>query len=127
MNLKEYIGWVLNWKIDGQKIISDCFEKAKKSLDEKENIYLRTNNIQWTTNDWFLKWAPIAIKDNIMQKGEISTCWSKILQDYVATYSATCIENLEKNGWVVIWSFITWSHSKFIHICFSYYNSSIFF
>lgn len=118
MNLKEYIGWVLNWKIDGQKIISDYFEKAKKSLDEKENVYLRINNSEWRiNNDGNLKWAAIAIKDNIMQKWEFSTCGSKMLENYVAPYSATCIENLEKNWWIVIWKtnmdeFAMWSSNE---------------
>ena len=118
MNLKEYIDWVLNWKIDSQKIISDYFEKAKKSLDEKENVYLRINNSEWKINDdGNLKWAAIAIKDNIMQKWEISTCGSKMLENYVAPYSATCIENLEKNWWIVIWKtnmdeFAMWSSNE---------------
>jgi len=117
MNLKEYIDWVLNWKIDVQKIVSDYFEKAKKSLDEKENVYLRINNSEWKINDGSLKWAVIAIKDNIMQKWEISTCGSKMLENYVAPYSATCIENLEKNWWIVIWKtnmdeFAMWSSNE---------------
>ena len=118
MNLKEYIDWVVNWKIDSQKIVSEYFEKAKKSLDEKENVYLRINNEEpKIKNDGILKWALIAIKDNIMQKWEISTCGSKMLEDYVAPYTATCIENLEKNGWVVIWKtnmdeFAMWSSNE---------------
>jgi aspartyl-tRNA(Asn)/glutamyl-tRNA(Gln) amidotransferase subunit A len=87
-------------------------------LDEKENVYLRINNSEWTiSDDGALKWAPIAIKDNIMQKWEISTCGSKMLEDYVAPYTATCIENLEKNGGVVIWKtnmdeFAMWSSNE---------------
>ena len=103
MNLKNYIEWIDNKTINQENIFSEYIKKATNSIENKENIYLRINHTQWTTSDWILKWAPIAIKDNIMQKGEISTCWSKILSDYVAPYSATCIENLEKNGWVVIW------------------------
>ena len=51
MNLKEYIDWVLNKKIDGQKIASEYFEKAKKSISEKENIYLRINNEELRINN----------------------------------------------------------------------------
>jgi len=78
---------------------------------------LRINNSEWKINDGSLKWAAIAIKDNIMQKWEISTCGSKMLENYVAPYSATCIENLEKNWWVVIWKtnmdeFAMWSSNE---------------
>ena len=118
MNLKQYIDWVLNWQIDRQEVVSLYFEKAQKSLDEKENVYLRINNSEWIiNNDGNLKWAAIAIKDNIMQKWEISTCGSKMLEDYVAPYTATCIQNLEKNGGVVIWKtnmdeFAMWSSNE---------------
>ena len=104
MNLKNYIEWINNKTINQETIFSKYLEKATNSITNKENIYLRINNSGWRIdNDEVLKWAPIAIKDNIMQKWEISTCWSKILSDYIAPYSATCIENLEKNWWVVIW------------------------
>ena len=104
MNLKEYIDWVNSWKVNAENVCTEYFQKAKDSIDKNENVYLRINNEKWIiNNDGILKWAPIAIKDNIMQQWEISTCWSKMLQDYVAPYTATCIQNLEKNWWIVIW------------------------
>ena len=39
--------------------------------------------------------APIGIKDIIMTKGEVTTCGSKMLENYVPEYSATCFLNLE--------------------------------
>jgi len=39
--------------------------------------------------------VPIAVKDNILIKGEKCTCSSKILQNYKAPYSATVIEKLK--------------------------------
>jgi len=38
--------------------------------------------------------APIGIKDNIMLEGEITSCGSKMLEHYVAPYTATCVEKL---------------------------------
>lgn len=115
MDLKKYME---DSTLNRNSIIQEYFQKAKKSLDEKENVYLRINNSEWKiNNDGNLKWAAIAIKDNIMQKWEISTCGSKMLEDYVAPYTATCIENLEKNGGVVIWKtnmdeFAMWSSNE---------------
>jgi aspartyl-tRNA(Asn)/glutamyl-tRNA(Gln) amidotransferase subunit A len=45
-----------------------------------------------------LKAAPIGIKDNIMLKGEITSCGSKMLEHYVAPYTATCVSKLIEAG-----------------------------
>lgn len=45
---------------------------------------------------------PFAIKDNILIKGRIVSAASKMLQNYHATYDATVIEKLKKEGVVFI-------------------------
>jgi len=45
--------------------------------------------------------APIAVKDNIMMAGERCTCGSRILEHYVAPYSATAVQLLLAAGAVV--------------------------
>jgi aspartyl-tRNA(Asn)/glutamyl-tRNA(Gln) amidotransferase subunit A len=45
---------------------------------------------------------PFAIKDNILIKGRIASSASKILENYHATYDATVIEKLKKEGVVFI-------------------------
>lgn len=46
--------------------------------------------------------APIAIKDNIMMAGEPCTCGSRILEHYVAPYSATVVRSLIAGGAVAL-------------------------
>lgn len=45
---------------------------------------------------------PVAVKDNILVKGQIASSASKILEHYHATYDATVIEKLKKNSVVFI-------------------------
>lgn len=64
-----------------------------KSLDEK---------IRAGGNGGRLAGVPIAIKDNMMVKGQPTTCASKILGNYVAPFDATVIEKLLQEGAIVV-------------------------
>ena len=46
--------------------------------------------------------VPVAIKDNMCTKGLLTTCSSKILYNFVPTYTAEAVLNLEKAGAVIL-------------------------
>lgn len=46
--------------------------------------------------------VPAAVKDNICIQGMRTTCSSKILSDFVPTYTASGVENLKKAGVVIL-------------------------
>ncbi len=46
--------------------------------------------------------VPLAVKDNLCTKGLLTTCSSKILNNFVPTYTAEAVQNLEKAGAIVI-------------------------
>ena len=46
--------------------------------------------------------VPVAIKDNMCTEGLLTTCSSKILGNYVPSYTAEAVINLEKAGAVII-------------------------
>lgn len=46
--------------------------------------------------------VPIAVKDNLCTKGMKTTCASKILSNFVPTYTAQAVANLEKEGAIVL-------------------------
>ncbi|MFP8881353.1 MAG: Asp-tRNA(Asn)/Glu-tRNA(Gln) amidotransferase subunit GatA [Myxococcota bacterium] len=45
---------------------------------------------------------PVAIKDNMVQTGEPTTCASRILEGFVSPYTATAVEKLERAGAIII-------------------------
>lgn len=46
--------------------------------------------------------VPVAVKDNMCTEGLLTTCSSKILYNFIPTYTAEAVKNLEKAGAVVI-------------------------
>ena len=64
-------------------------EELQEKLDNGEDIGI-------------LGGVPVAIKDNICIKGVITTCGSRMLENYEPIYNATVIEKLEKAGAIVL-------------------------
>ncbi len=46
--------------------------------------------------------VPVAIKDNMCTEGMLTTCASRILYNFVPSYTATAVKNLERAGAVLI-------------------------
>ncbi|MCM1174403.1 MAG: Asp-tRNA(Asn)/Glu-tRNA(Gln) amidotransferase subunit GatA [Blautia sp.] len=46
--------------------------------------------------------VPLAVKDNLCTAGMLTTCASKILENFVPTYSAEAVLNLQKAGAVIL-------------------------
>lgn len=73
---------------------------------EEETILSRAEEVQKQIDsgelDSPLAGVPTAIKDNMCTKGILTTCSSKILGNFVPSYSAEAVRNLEKAGAVII-------------------------
>ena len=98
ITLKEYID---NGTLKAQDVVKNYVDTAKKSNAEYFSFIRFHDDYILDHLDEFasrpLKAAPIGIKDIILTENYITSCGSKILQDYVSPYSATCFLNLEKN------------------------------
>ena len=73
---------------------------------DKEGAYKQADAVQEKIDKGELTGAlagvPVAIKDNMCTKGVLTTCSSKILENYIPTYTASAVQNLTDAGCVII-------------------------
>lgn len=79
------------------EIYEDIIPMAQE-VDKQISQAVKDNTIEELYKTKPLFGVPFANKDNISFKGHKLTCASKILQGYVAPYSATVIDRLQKAG-----------------------------
>lgn len=82
--------------------IYDDVIKSAEEADKKISEARKNGSIDKLFEEQPLLGIPFAVKDNISVRGKKLTCSSKILEGYVAPYSATVISRLEKAGAIPI-------------------------
>ncbi len=97
--------------VEATKAVLDQIEKSDNTYHcfvtvNKEAALKKAEEIQILIDNGSLSGplagVPVAIKDNMCTEGIVTTCSSKILGNFVPTYSATAVESLEKAGTVMI-------------------------
>jgi len=89
--------------------------KRIKELNPRLNVYLEVFETESLTaakeidaryargeSPRALEGVPLAIKDNILFEGHLSSAGSKMLENYQATYSATVVETLRAAGAIIL-------------------------
>lgn len=54
------------------------------------------------THEGVLSDVPIALKDNVITKGILTTGGSKLLSNYIPPYNATIVDKLKQAGGVIV-------------------------
>ena len=97
-----------------KEALDACFAAIDKKDEEvhayitvdKDAAYKRAEDVQKKIDAGELKsplaGVPAAIKDNMCTKDLKTTCASKILYNFVPTFTATAVENLENAGSIVL-------------------------
>lgn len=98
--------------VDAVNAAFDQIEAVEKNINsyvtvyEKEKVLAKAEQVQNRIDSGELTsplaGVPVAIKDNMCTKGNLTTCSSKILGNFYPTYSAEAVINLEKAGAVII-------------------------
>lgn len=119
MDILEYSAVALSAAIrEGKFTATEAMEAVLARIDEKEkdiNAYVTIDReqalgaaasaqekIEKGELTGSLAGVPVAIKDNMCTEGMLTTCSSKILENFVPTFSAEAVLNLEKAGAVII-------------------------
>ena len=119
MEILEYSAVALSAAIrEGKATATEAVEAVLARIDEKEkdiNAYvtidrdqaLRTaasvqEKIEKGELSGPLAGVPVAVKDNMCTEGMLTTCSSKILENFIPTFTAEAVKNLEKAGAVII-------------------------
>ncbi len=79
---------------------------AYVTLDEKEKLYKKADELQKKIDEGTLNGplagVPMAIKDNMCYEGLPCTCSSKILENFMPTYTAEAVKALEEAGVLIL-------------------------
>lgn len=97
--------------VKAMEAVIEQIEKKEKELNcyvtfDKERALMLAQKTQEAIEkgqiDGPLAGVPVAIKDNMCTKDVLTTCSSKILENFIPTYSAEAVVKLEKAGAVII-------------------------
>ena len=119
MDLMQLTAVELGKKIKNKEItVKECVEAALAQIDavegqihsfvtmDREGALKKAEEVQAKIDSGELTGplagVPVAIKDNMCTEGLLTTCSSKILYNFVPTYTSEAVLNLEKAGAVII-------------------------
>lgn len=98
--------------MEAAKASLDSIRKQESSINafvsvyDEEAVLAKAQEVQKAIEEGRLTGplagVPVAIKDNMCTKGSLTTCSSKILSNFVPTYSSDAVERLEKAGAVIV-------------------------
>lgn len=88
-------------KIDEKEAEFNCYVTTTKeaALAKADEVQAKIDAGELTGP---LAGVPVAIKDNMCTKGVLTTCSSRILENFVPTFTAEAVINLEKAGAVIL-------------------------
>lgn len=102
-NIKELHELLKSGKVTSEELVVESLKKAHANQDDCNSFVTIIDDAKGNkVDDNLLSGIPYGIKDNYSTKGVLSTGSSNTLKDYVPFFTATAIENLEKNGAVAI-------------------------
>lgn len=94
--VKAFLAHIEKTEKDIESFITITAEKALKSARDIDQRRRRGESLPP------LSGVPIAVKDNICTKDLLTTCGSKMLEDYVPPYNAAVADIIDKEGMILV-------------------------
>jgi aspartyl-tRNA(Asn)/glutamyl-tRNA(Gln) amidotransferase subunit A len=104
-SVKELLQLLATKQISREELLRDTLERFKmydKNVGSALELFDQDSIFQKSNKEGKLAGIPGLIKDNICQEGRITSCSSKILENYHAVYDATVSKKLKKEGALLI-------------------------
>lgn len=108
----ELVEMIKRGEVTSEQITKNILDRIEKVEDKvgafvtvfKESVLQEAKYFDSKKNEdnSVLYGVPVALKDNILSKGNLVTAASKILSNYVAVYDATVVEKMKKAGIPII-------------------------
>lgn len=114
LNAFEIRDKIIKQEIKAEEVVKNIFERIERVDKEIGSfVYLRKDKAILEAKEidrkiangeqvGMLAGVPVAIKDNMVSYGDISTSCSKILENYVGIYDATVVKKLKEAGAIIV-------------------------
>ena len=108
-NIEEINKLLIAKKIKPIDLVNEAFENIENNKDlnayitlNKEEAIKKAKELEDKEVDNILFGLPIAVKDNIVTKGLLTTCASHILDNFIPIYNATVVDKINEKNMIII-------------------------